>query len=226
MDINIAYRKDAVMNTLRSFFGTSKGPYKNKSSNVIYNLVFCDDVALYSMNRQSAGSYPWDILVSMHTGVSDLEKIIHDDCVESRVKLLAYHQLRTRHVSISTKELLGVVIEIAFDTGLDVLAVYRDGAARYINQSGKIIIQDAGDNASNSIIKELLLHAENVVDNIGPWYRPRLPHPEKGMARMTFLVSDGVYLGQGPIGTLFDDKMGKPVFQAGTKLVQYLIGKS
>jgi hypothetical protein len=39
-------------------------------------------------------------------------------------------------------ELLGVVIEVPFERGLDSLAAYPDGTARYINQSGAMTLYD------------------------------------------------------------------------------------
>jgi len=215
-----------LMSLFGFMFGCSKGPYKNDGINTIYNLLFCDNQELFLNKCQEPEKYPWDIVLSKKSSDDDLRKIINDKNLESRVKILAYNELRNRKVAISNKELLGIIIEIGFDNGLDVLAAYKDGTARYINQSGKLIVWDVNDNKSDTIIKELFLHGENVINNIGPWDKPRLPYPEKGMARMTFLVSDGLYFGQGPTGVLFEDKMGRPVLDAGTKLMQYLIEKA
>jgi hypothetical protein len=218
-------RKAGTMTILGDVFGRADGPYKNKSINLTYSLLFCDNVELYINSDQNPEIYPWNIVLSKKAGITDLEKITKDNNLESRAKILAYHELKTRRVTINKKELLGIIIEIGLDKGLDVLAVYKDGTARYISQSGKLTIWNTRDDKSDAIIRELLSHGENVINNIEPWDEPRLAHPEKGMARLTFLVPGGLYIGQGPIGVLLEDKMGKPVLQSGAKLVHYFIEK-
>ena len=36
-------------------------PYKDKATNLIYNLLFCDNLDLYKSNSQQPNSYPFDI---------------------------------------------------------------------------------------------------------------------------------------------------------------------
>ncbi len=211
------------MTIFRNILGRSNGPYKNKSINLIYDLLFCDSVELYHKSGQNPEIYPWSIVLSKDPGILELEKIIKDNTLESRVRILAYHGLAARGVLINHKELLGIIIEMGMDKGVDVLAAYSDGTASYIDQSGKLAIRDVNDNKSNLIIKELFSHGENIINNTAPFDKPRLPYPENGMARLTFLVSGCFYLGQGPTGVLLEDKMGKPVLQSGTKLARYLI---
>jgi len=43
--------------------------------------------------------------------------------------------------------------------------------------------------------------------------------------RISFLVSDGLYFGEGPINDLFKDQLAAPALLATTRLMQYLTEK-
>jgi hypothetical protein len=120
------------------------------------------------------------------------------------------------------KELLGIIIEVALQDGLDVLAVFADGSARYINYSEKLTVWETPTETSNALIRQLFAEGIQVVSKIGPWDEPRLSPPPGGEVRLSFLVTDGLYFGQGPIDVLFDDPMGRPVLEAATKVMQFL----
>jgi hypothetical protein len=117
-------------------FKKSTGPYKDPSVNEIYELLFCDDIELYKKGNKQTHDYPWNILLSNTINDNDLQKIIEDKGIEKRIKILAYKKL-----SVSPqikKKLLAVIVEVGLDNGLDVLASFGDGTARYINQTGKM----------------------------------------------------------------------------------------
>lgn len=195
--------------------------YKNVAINNIYDMLFCDKIELYK-NEQTQEKYPWSILFEKELSVEALEKISQDLTLESRPKILAYNKLFKGEVKPSTKELLGIIIEVHLEDGLDVLAAYKDGTARYINHSESLIVWDTKTEQSNQLIKNLFAEGEQVIQKIGPWEDPRLPCPPPGDVRLTFLVSDGLYFGQGPIDVLFNDPMGAPTLQVATMLMQYL----
>ncbi|MBD1387348.1 hypothetical protein IDJ75_18815 [Mucilaginibacter rigui] len=207
-------------------FDIFKKQNKDVLENSVYELLFCDNPDLYKNNNQQPDSYPWNILFSDTTDNADLEKIIADTNAESRVKILAYNKLLDRGQKINKKELLGVIIEIGLDNGLDVLASFRDGTARYINQSGKIIIWETTDTTSANLTDKLFDNSYEVVNKIGPWDKPRLPRPKKGVVRITFLVSDGLYFGEGPINVLFSDPMAAPALSSAAELMKYLVEKA
>ena len=121
---------------------------------------------------------------------------------------------------------MGVVVEAGLPDGLDVVAAYEDGTARYINFSEKIIIWDTPTEESEALITELFNAGVAVVNNIGPWEGPRRPAPASGTIRLNFLVSDGLYFGEGPFEVLQTDPMGGPVIAAAVKLMSYLIRES
>lgn len=195
--------------------------YKNEAMNTIYDMLFCDQPALYK-NGQTQWQYPWNFLFEETLNVEAIEKITQDLTLESRPKILAYNKLFKGGVKPPKKELLGIIIEVHLEEGLDVLAAYRDGTARYINHSEKLIIWDTTTEQSNQLVKKLFAEGEQVIEKIGPREDPRLPCPPPGDVRLTFLVSDGLYFGQGPIDVLFNDPMGAPTLQAATMLMQHL----
>lgn len=205
----------------------SINPYKDSSANLVYNLLFCDNLELYKPKTQPPYSYPFDILFSETSTVTDLQKIIDDKDSDPRIKLLAYNRQFASGHKPAKKELLGIIVEVGLDMGLDVLASFNNGTARYINQSEKILIwETTTDETANKITAELFAHGQNIVNQIGPWDKPRKPNPPKGNVRLSFLVSDGLYFGEGGINVLFNDKMASPALAKATELMQYLTQKS
>jgi hypothetical protein len=116
-----------------------------------------------------------------------------------------------------------VIIEVGLDEGLDVLAAYEDGSARYINHSEKLIVWDATTDESNRLIADLFASARTVVDRIGPWDGTRRPPPTTSNIRLTFLVSNGLYFGEGPFDVLAQDPMAGPVINRATELMNFLV---
>lgn len=200
-------------------------PYHDNTVNVIYELLFCDKIELYRTGHNAADTYPWDILFAPTPDIRDLKKIILDDKVETRVKILAYNALRKHGQPVEEKELLGVIVEVGLDDGLDTLASYKDGTGRYINYTGKMIISDAPDEVLKDITAQLFRDSMIIVGRIGPWDGARKPHPVKGNVRITFLVSDGLYFGEGPINVLFSDAMAAPALQSATALMNYMTNR-
>lgn len=198
------------------------GPYQNESLNLIYDLLFCDDIELFKVNSKDHSTHPWSTLFSADASKEDLIKITDDETSESRVRILAGNKLRAQGNTLEYQELLGVIVEVAMDEGLDVIAAYSDGSARYINYSEKIIVLEAPTDQSNRLIEDLLSSGEEVIQKIGPWDKDRLPFPQAGQVRLTFLVSDGLYFGQGPFDVLAEDPMGGPVIGAAAEMMKFL----
>ena len=202
-------------------------PYKDSSTNLIYNLLFCDDFELYKENTQEPYSYPFDILFSDKSSSSDLQKIIDDKDSDPRLKVLAYNKQMKNGDKPKKKELIAVIVEVGLENGLDVLASFKDGTARYINQTGKILVWETKDDEfSNQITGQLFENSKRIVEQIGAWDKPRRPNPTKGNLRITFLVSDGLYFGEGPIEVLFNDQMANPALTNATELMKYLTEKA
>lgn len=202
-------------------------PYQDDSTNFIYNLLFCDNLELYKTNIQQPYEYPFTILFSETATVSELQNIIDDAATDPRLKMLAYNRQFALGHTPTKKEILAVIIEVGLDLGLDILASFSNGTARYINQSGKIIIWETTTDANaNAITSDLFAKSQQIVAQIGPWNKPRKPQPAKDMARISFLVSDGLYFGEASINTLFSDPLASAALTSATSLMQYLTQKS
>lgn len=204
----------------------SSGPYKESSTNLIYHLLFCDNLELYKTNTKEPFEYPFDILFSENSTIENLQKIIDDSISSPRIKALAYNrQLELGHKP-DKKEILAVIVEVGLDDGLDVLASFNNGTARYINHTGEILIWETASDTSNTLTSDLFSKSENIINNIGAWDKPRRPFPKKGDVRITFIVSDGLYFGEGPIDVLFNDPIGAPALLSATNLMIYLTENS
>jgi hypothetical protein len=204
----------------------STGPYKDASTNLIYQLLFCDNLALYEANNTAKELYPWPVLFDDHASPKALQGIIEDDSTESRTKILSFRKLHELGEPIEPGELYGVIVEVGLEGGLDVLASYKDGSARYINYTGSMIIWDTNDETSGGITSQLFSNSLNIVRRIGPWPNPRRPHPAQDTVRISFLVSDGLYFGEGPVNVLFQDALAAPALSSATALMNYLTQKA
>jgi len=196
-------------------------PYSDPGFNKLYNLLFADDPGLFMNNNL----YPWNILLSEKAAPDDLNKVATDTALESRARILAYNILKSKGNTVDKKEILGIIVEVGLDEGLDVVAAYKDGTARYINHAEKIIVWQAANDESDALVKNLFETGLQVVKNIGPWHKERLANPGNGDVRISFLVADGLYFGQGPFEVLEKDKMGGPVINAATRLMVFLINQ-
>ena len=202
------------------------GPYKGDGPNAIYVQLFADDLQGFLHGHDVPAGYPWTTIYDTAAEKEALLSIGRDKEVDARLRLLAYHRLRTSGVSIEEKDILGVVVEVGMDLGLDALGVYPDGVARYINYTESMVIWDAPDAVSREIATQLMQDSLRIVQQIGPWEGPRKAPPPKGNVRISFLVSDGLYFGEGPINVLFNDPMGGPALQSATAMMQYITEKA
>ncbi len=202
------------------------GPYREEAANKIYELLFCDDPELLKSNIKPPYAYPLDVLFDESPKTTDLQKIIADDASEPRIKLLAANRLLATGEK-PAKELLAVIVEVGLDGGLDVLASFQNGTARYINYTGQMIIwENTDDAAANALKDDLFKKSEAVVKQIGPWDQPRKPYPAKGNVRLSFLLTDGLYFGEGPMNVLFNDPLAGAPLNSATRLMQYLMEQS
>jgi hypothetical protein len=201
-------------------------PYKEPATNTIYDLLFCDDLELYRAGFAGEPTGPWQILFAKPPDPDALAVLASDAVEESRLRILAFNALDQQTKVTHPRELLGVIIEVGLDGGVDTLAAYQDLRARYINYSGKMIIWETREPTVDEKIRNLFAAAERVVEKIGPWTEPRLPPPANGLMRMTFLVSDGLYFGQGPLEALQQDPLAAPVVVSATEILLELTSRA
>jgi hypothetical protein len=181
--------------------------YPDRARNEIYNMLFADDV----------------VALKPATPDGDLATVAADVEAESRVRAVAFRRLKAEgKPAPANAPLLGVVVEIALDEGLDTLAAYADGRIRYINHAGGMSMVEDGT-PLRAQADGLLLAAQAVVARIGPWQGDRLPPPPTGQARLTFLVEGELYFGQAPFEALAADPMAGPVLSTATALLTALV---
>lgn len=161
--------------------------------------------------------------------IAHLEKVAALPGLESRVTLMAWHHLAKLGVQPPAdiaKKVHGVVLEVWMKEGLDLLAAYADGSARYINYTGNAIIWDApgSDSAIEASLRALLAAGQAVADRIGPWEGGcnRPPAPPFGLVRLNMLTPSGIHFGQGQYGQLNADPMGAALLGSGVQLMRIL----
>lgn len=198
------------------------GPYKKTEVNQLYQMLFCDNIDLYKGNILPPFTYPYSILLNENSSITDLQKITKDDTLDTRLKILAYRKMQSPEFNPPEKELFGVIVEVGLENGLDVLASYKDGTARYINYAESVLIWETTTPESNALTDDLFNKSAEIVKLIGPWDKARRPNPGRDMVRISFLVSDGLYFGEGGVNVFFNDPMAKPALTTATQLMKYI----
>lgn len=195
-------------------------PYAEPHVNFLYNLLFCDNLNLFKNDNNVKGAGVWPTLLADKPDLEALRKIADDESNEGRVRALAYNRLREAGEEVPTKKVLAVIVEVTLSNGLDTLAAFSEGGVRYLNQTGRVGIFEGAGHPVERLAKELIGASQLVVEQIGPWDKKRLPPPKPGNVRMTFLVSDGLYFGEGAFESIEQDPMGGPVLAKATELLQ------
>lgn len=158
-----------------------------------------------------------------------LRRVLSTPALESRHYLQAWHHLRAvgeRLDAGHAKHLYGVVVEVSMPGGLDLLAAYEDGTARYYNYSGAGVVWERPDASLDAAVSALLEAGRTLVEQTGPWEGERPPAPRDGDVRVSLLTPSGLHFGQGPFDALASDQLGGPVIAAATRLMQELIAKT
>lgn len=181
---------------------------------------------------------PWDSFVAArralesndpHAAVAPLRRVLSTPGLESRHHLQAWHALRAvgeRPDEGEAKRLYGVVLEVPMPDGLDLLAAYEDGTARYYNYSGAGVVWERPDASLDPAVSALLEAGRALVAQIGPWEGERPPAPQGGDVRVSLLTPSGLHLGEGPFDAVASDQLGGPTIAAATRLMQELIAKT
>lgn len=189
-------------------------------------------------DHSSADAEPWASFVAAGRALesndaaaasASLRRVLSTPGLESRHYLQAWHHLRAaggRPADADAKRVYGVVVEVAMPDGLDLLAAYEDGTARYYNYSGAGVIWERPDASLDAQVAELLEAGRVLVTQIGPWEKERPPAPQGGDVRVSLLTPSGLHFGQGSFDTLASDELGAPIIAAATRLMQALIAKS
>jgi hypothetical protein len=211
-----------VIGATSAFAGPPYAPYAGEAPNIIYNLLFCDDPASFNAKAGTPAT-PWQkAIFSGSVNISAIKAIAADRSQEGRVRYLAFARLRELGEDVAPKTLLGVIVEVSLPGGLDTLAAFSEGGVRYVNQSGKLVVIEGTANFLPTV-KGIFFAAGPVVARLGPWKNPRLAPPNHGNVRLTFLVSDGLFFGEGPMLQMQADAMAGPVIHRATQLLQDVV---
>lgn len=156
------------------------------------------------------------------------QQVLAHPNLESRHYLQAWKFLRDHNANPPTelaKLVYGVVVEVAMEQGLDVLAAYKDGTVRFYHFSGSALVWEHPDNRLDDATARLLDAGQTVALLIGPWDNPGAhpPPPPTGQARLSMLTPSGLHFGQGPIEGLRADPMGRNLFDSATLLMQRVL---
>ncbi len=192
-------------------------PYRQPALDRLYNGFFCDDVAMLLDGRAPATGWT-RLLTQEPCDPAALRALATAADTEDRVAAMAWRRLQAAGHDVPRRELFGVVIEVPLETGLDTLAAYRDGSVRYIHGSGHTSLFEGPVEGLLPLVRQLFAASQAVVDRIGPTDAPRRPAPTGGV-RLSFIVSDGLYFGEGPMNALMSDGLAGPVLQAGVAIL-------
>lgn len=116
----------------------------------------------------------------------------------------------------------GVVLDVPLDAGVDTLAAYADGTARYINHTGRTIIWEVPEAAGEigTLVGGLLRVTEGVLPYVEPagW----APPPEEvGRAQVTVLTRAGL-----ATLPLINNQVSQDLFGAGAALMNALLERA
>lgn len=207
--------------------------------NPIRDLLFGD--APWSAWASSSGGEllePWRSFLQAKTerdteqkaqAIGTLESILARENLETRHYLQAWYFLRQLGAPIpqpKAKEVLGVVVEVGLDQGLDILAAYADRTARYFNYSGAAVVWDRPDDSLDAPIDSLLAAGKVVVEQTEPSRLPRPAAPVKGQVGISLLTPGGLHLGQGTFDAFAQEPAGGAVVVSAARLMKALVEKA
>jgi hypothetical protein len=207
-------------------------------SSAFYDTLFGDlPLAEWAGQGEKLDTAPWPTFREAATAQAAgqqaqacrlLRGLTRETGLESRHLLQAWSGLRELNcpeARESEKIVLGVLIEASaegLEQGHDILAVYADRTALYLDHSGAITHWAHPDGALDEEIAAVLAAAAKILPQVGPWQGKRLPAPNKGNVRLDFLTPIGLCFGEGPFAAIAQDPIAEPLVKAGAVLVQRL----
>jgi hypothetical protein len=203
-----------------------------------YDTLFGDlPLAVWAQHGNKLEGEPWAAFAraaearaagQTATACRTLQEITRLEDLESRHYLQAWSGLREMNCPegrAAEREILGVIIEAHADhgeAGHDILAVYADRSALYLDHAGAVTTWPPEDSRFEDEIDAVLEAAAGILPKIGPWTEKRLPPPEKGNVRLNLLTPIGLCFGEGPFAAIARDPVGGPLVKAGSILVHRL----
>ena len=158
--------------------------------------------------------------------ISLWQEILAMPNLESLHYAQVWHFLRSYGVqpdSSIAKGLLGVVLEVPMEGGLDVLAAYADHHAAYFNFNGAATLWLRPDRSLDPFIGSVLHEGAQIIRKIGVWNEPRRPAPSFGDIRINLISPAGLHFGEGPMKLATENPMTKPIWVASAALLQEMV---
>jgi hypothetical protein len=200
----------------------------------IQDALFGDQTLSSWASHEQSGE-PWDLFTATKKEIDSgnilkaievLKSITDMEGLESRHYIQAWYFLRMLGINPDdsiAKRVYGVVVEVALNQGIDIVAAYEDCSARYYNYSGAGVVWEKPNNSLDNKIIDLLNAGKQTVIQIGPWEDKRPPAPVKANARVSMLTPSGLHFGEGPMKLIASDSKGGPIITAAFELMQELI---
>jgi hypothetical protein len=205
----------------------------------IRDTLFGDlPVDLWLGNGTSSQPFPWNAFIearahlaagSRNAAIRKWRDILAHPGLEPRHYLQAWQFLRQNGQQPApeiAKQLLGVVVEVGMAGGLDIVAAYPDHSARYYNYSGSAVIWEHPDTSIDVEIDALLAASTGVVQQTGPWDKPRPAAPATDVVRLSFLTPSGLHFGQAGMEVMSKDPIGSQVLNLAAGLMNALIERT
>lgn len=147
---------------------------------------------------------------------------------ETRLFLQAWSLARRAGVDPGddAKDVLGVVVDMGLDEGLDTLAAFSDGSARYLNHSGAAIVWDAPEMGVGQLVRQLLDAAGAIAVMTGVLDGPRPTPPGPSGAMISVLTRGGIHVGAGTAAAFAADPWAGPVMAAAEELLALLVERA
>lgn len=155
-------------------------------------------------------------------------RVHHPPERETRLFLQAWHLARLAGLDPGSAALdpLGVVVDMHTEEGLDTVAGFADGSARYLGYSGAGVVWEVPDAIVGGLVQELLFRALDVVAMTGPLEGSRPGPPGHGGAMISVLTPGGIHVGAGSVYALSNDSRGGPVIAAAADLLRVLVERA
>jgi hypothetical protein len=187
-------------------------PYRDDALDRLYNSLFCDQ-PLALPAADGLPSPAWQrALTSGPAFAGALRRLAEDRSGDARVRALACRQLQRNGHVVTPRVLLGVVLEMPVDDGLDTLAAYVDGSICLLRSRGRTTPLCRPTATQSPLVQALLAAARGVVGHDEPGRQAR-PAPPQRHVRLSCIVSDGLTVREGPLARLFVDPQVGPVLQ-------------
>jgi hypothetical protein len=180
-------------------------------------LLFADQelADLLAMKRALSDTpdIPWDSFKTandlcagsnIQQAVAEFRKTLAVPAIPARVRLWTWNAMRRLGVRPPPRDsfiIHGVLVEIPMDTGIDTLAVYDDGSACYIDQSGRIMPWRGYNTVISAICRQVLLETRPFLQNSRTSDRGK--PISSGFCRITILTIAGNHT--------FESRLDSPV---------------